>query len=220
MRRDTPRTPSLDLDAAPTDARPNRASLGRRGRPQLLILMVALITAPACAGNRVADGPPLQLHRTEFTYNSPAKQPVYDWFSLDPAFVAVVEQHPPSLVEARKAAPYRTATWVTAIAASGFVIKSAISAIDDADALTADDEVWTTDYTIAAALGVGAVVFDAFARRYLNRSVSLFNANVTRTGGDAGAAGLPTDGDAFRLEFAPTYRPGVGAGLVGRIPLR
>jgi len=120
MRREMPRIATSHLDASATKSPLH----GRRGLARLLarMLVVAVVLAggTACAGNRVPDGPPLQLHRTQFTYNSPAKQPVYDWFALDPAFVAVLEQHPPALGEARKAAPYRTATWIAALGASGF----------------------------------------------------------------------------------------------------
>src|SRR3990170_6797847 len=96
-------------------------------------VLLAALAPVGCASNRVPDGPPIQLHRGQFTYNSPSKQPVYDWFSLDPAFVAVLERHPPSLEEARRSTPFRTAYWISNLGAGVFIAKSLLTSLDDPD---------------------------------------------------------------------------------------
>jgi hypothetical protein len=171
----------------------------------------------------VADGPPLQLHREKFTYNAPAKLPVYDWFSLDPAFVSVLERHPTSLDEARKATPFHTAAWLGVVGAGVFSAKAVFTSLDSGDDLTANDvESTKGDLIIAFGFATATAVFDAFGRRYLNRAVSVFNAQEMSPSGRGPTAPSPLGSLLRKVEAAPAYRPGDGGGWMAqfRLPVR
>jgi hypothetical protein len=192
--------------------------LGRLARRTVLVAIAMGLVG--CAQHRVLDGPPLQVHKQfsgeKFTYNSPAEQPVWDWFSLDPAFASTLESHPESLDEARKAKPFRTAYWIAGVGSVVFSFKSLFTSISSTNDITSNDiEDTKKDLAISAGFLAGMMVFDAFARRYVNRAVSLFNADERENGDQQDVSR-----SLFRnVRLSPMYRPDTGTGLFVRIPL-
>ena len=192
---------------------------------RLPVILLAAAALVGCAQHRIPDGPPLQLHQQlsgqKFTYDSPDEQKVWSWFSLNPAFASTLERHPTALEEAGKAPPFRTASWITVAGGTAFGIKALVSGLRSVDDLTSDDvESVKGDLAISSGFFIGSIVFDAFARRYLNRAISLFNAEEARSNGHGTEAQHPLARVLGGLDFAPTYTSGRGAGLVARVPLR
>lgn len=182
---------------------------------RLAVVLVAAAGSVGCISRRIPDGPPLQIHQElfgsdKFTYNSAEEKPVWDWFQLDPAFASTLERHPTALEEARKAKPFRTGYWIGFAGWAVFIVKAVHTVLSSSDGLTSSDEESARgDVAISLGFSFGAWAFGAFARRYVNRAVSLFNVEEMRS-----AEGVRD------LELGPAYLPGRGAGLVGRLPLR
>src|SRR5690606_24812692 len=134
-----------------------------------------------CSQNRVAEGPPLQVHRRlgdyRFTYNSPAKMRVWSWTgSLHPDFAATLERHPTALQQARSAIPARIAGEVLGIGFLAYGIKMAAFSWEQHPTLPGLNE-WTvsgTDWAIFGGLLVGSAVFNRMSESRLERAVTLF----------------------------------------------
>lgn len=195
-------------------------SRGLAGVARLTIILILAMGAAGCAQHRVADGPPLQIHRQfggyKFTYDSPAEQPVWDWFSLDPGFASTLERHPTALEEARKAAAPHTAGRILGVAYLAWGVKVAFFSWETDNLGLNQHTASGADWAILGGLLVGGVVSDRMARGRLDRAVSLFNAE------EMGSARQNTaHRDLFRrLSLSPTYRPGNGVGLLARLSLR
>lgn len=183
-------------------------------------ILVAVLGAAGCAQHRIIDGPPLQIHRQltgeKFTYNSPAEQPVWDWFSLDPAFASTLERHPTALEQARRAGPPHTANQVLGVGFLVWGIKLAFFSWET-DSLGLNHHTASgADWAILGGLLAGGIVSGRMARNRLDRAVSLFNTEEPDPGGQ-GAAHRNLFGD---VHLSPMYRPGEGVGLLVRLPAR
>lgn len=192
---------------------------------RLSLVLVVTLGSVGCSQHRMRDGPPLQIHRQltgdKFTYDSPAEEPVWDWFQLDLAFVSTLEQRPAALEEARKATPFRKGYWITFAGWTAFTIKTVHTiATFSEDPTSSAYEAAKGDLAVMAGFTVGIVVFDAFARRYVNRGVSLFNAEEMRSTEERAGEENPLGRFPAGLELAPTYRPAAGLGWAVRIGLR
>jgi hypothetical protein len=185
-------------------------------------LLLGAFVHTACATAHDPNGPPLQLHRggwgPQFTHNGPAKQSVFNWASLDTAFVAVIAPDAAALEEARRATPLRTAALVSYVGMTVFTTKMLITAFDaTADGVTQGDvDSVNSDYIFVLGFGIGATVFEQLGQRHLRRAVSMYNVGATRAvGSREGLASLLRQ-SVFNLSLAPTFKPDHGVGLVAR----
>lgn len=211
----------MDVDRTLPEPRLHLSPLFTRS----MVVLVAALVSVGCSQHRIRQGPPLQIHSQltgeKFTYNSPTEEPVWDWFRLDPAFVSTLEQHPTALEEARKATPFRTGYWIAFAGWTVFTVKAVHTIVTFSDDPTSSGyEEAKGDLAVMGGFAVGTVVFGALARRYVNRSVSLFNAEEMRLAGGTAGEQSPFGRFLGHLEIAPTYGAEAGLGWAARIPLR
>jgi hypothetical protein len=205
------------------------ADRGRRpAQSRLLIALIALcVLAPAgCAARRDPNGPPLQLHSgawgPRFSYEGPVLQSVYDWTSLDTAFVAVLSRDATALEEARKSKPFRTGALISYAGVTLFTTKMMFTAFSSAssdDITQGDVDSVNRDLVVAVGFSLAAAVFDQVAHRYIRRGASTFNVGETSASGRQGSLPDWIEQSVRNLSLSPTFRPHSGFGLVSRTTL-
>lgn len=174
------------------------------------ILVSALFATAGCATVHDPAGPPLQLHRgftgQQFTHNGPAKQSVFNWTSLDTAFVVAIGSDAAALAQARRATPFRTAALVSYVGMSVFMTKMLITTASAADNVTQRDvDSVNSDYIFVLGFGIGATVAEQIGQSHLRRAASMYNVGATSTVGSRDGLAHLLRQSVLNLSIAPTF---------------